>query len=96
MTTKKTTLSIRLDDEQLDKVKEIAAKFRVGEADVIRWAIDALVEYVAHHDGHLHLPIQFDVLWAKVTAAAPAEARDDLPMIAETVTPYKVEKRRAS
>lgn len=71
---KKTTLSIRLDGAQTVQIEALASKFRVKEVDIIRWGIDSLIEYVARHGGHLHLPIDFDAMWTQVRATAPRRA----------------------
>lgn len=58
---KTSAISLRLDADQARQVKVMAEKFGVIDAQIIRWAVDALIAYVARHHGHLHLPIDFDV-----------------------------------
>lgn len=73
--------SVRLDDDQATQIEALAKRFRVKEIDVIRWAVDALIEYVHRHGGKLHLPVDFDAIWQDVQATAE---RNEIALIAET------------
>jgi hypothetical protein len=82
-----TTFTLRLTTTQQDRVKELADRFEVGEAQVIRWGVDALLRYVDRHGGQLHLPIDFDKFWQEVEASAPR-----LALAAESPTSYKAKR----
>ena len=56
---KNSTLNIRLNDEQLAALREIAKKNGTNVSQLVRWSVDALIRYVEHHDGRLILPIDF-------------------------------------
>ena len=64
------TFTLRIPHEQAAKVKELADKFLVTEAQVVRWGLDALIKYVDRHQGQLHLPINFDALWYRSNGEA--------------------------
>jgi hypothetical protein len=72
---KNSPIAVRLDDDQDTAIKHMAERFRVKEIDVIRWAVDALIEYVKIHDGHMHLPIDFGVFWQAVERRALAHSK---------------------
>ncbi len=71
---KTSPISLRLDEAQARQVRALAEKFGVIDAQIIRWAVDALIAYVARHHGHLHLPIDFDVMWNMVRATASSHS----------------------
>lgn len=92
---KTTPFNVRLDDEQAEQVTALAKKFRLKEIDIIRWSIDALIAYVEKHNGHLHLPIDFDTLWEKIIASAPATARDEVTLSGEPKEKFQPTRKRA-
>ena len=75
---KKTALSLRLDPPQLERLQELATRYKVTDANIIRWALDALSDYVAQHRGHCMLPIDFTTLWHLVEKHQPLNYRDAL------------------
>jgi hypothetical protein len=60
---KKTTVSVRVSDEQLAQIETLAKQFDLDKGDVMRWAIEALKNYVAANKGRLHLPLDFKEVW---------------------------------
>jgi len=91
---KNTPFHVRLDDDQAEAVTKLAARFRVKEIDVIRWAIDALIAYVEKHDGHLHLPVDFNALWEKIVLTAPEGTKAGLTTIAGKKKKHSTSERR--
>lgn len=92
---KTSAISLRLDEEQARQVKALADKFGVIDAQIIRWAVDALIEYVARHHGHLHLPIDFDVMWQQVRATAASHHVSLAATLGEEPGDYKAGRRTA-
>lgn len=71
---KTTPISVRLEDDQHAFVQALAKKYRVKDADIIRWAVDALQSYVELHGGNLHLPIDFTKFWVEVEKTAQKQS----------------------
>jgi len=67
--------TLRLPKEQAEQVARIAESLGVSESAVIRWAVDALLQHAAAHDGHLVLPLNLGDQWAKVRPAAEDSPR---------------------
>lgn len=65
------TFTLRIPNDQIGKIKDLAERYKVTDAQIIRWGLDALFQYVERHGGRLHLPIDFDLLWEEVQATAP-------------------------
>lgn len=76
---KNTVTTLRFDDDQSAKLKALASKYKVTDAQIIRWALDALHDYVEAHGGRCMLPIDFDALWTQVQATAPATQPSQSP-----------------
>jgi hypothetical protein len=68
---KTSSISIHLEPEQFAEVQKLAKKFGTNDVQIIRWAIDALREYVALHNGKLHMPIAFDEFWQLIKKTVP-------------------------
>jgi hypothetical protein len=56
---KANAVQYRLTEEQKQIVTEIAKSTGVEEADVVRWAVQALGDYYRHHGNRLVLPLRF-------------------------------------
>jgi hypothetical protein len=52
-------ISVRLDEDQKRRLQQIAKAFRTKEVELIRWAIDGLIEQVKR-DQRLVLPFRLD------------------------------------
>jgi hypothetical protein len=70
---KTSSISIRLEPEQLEDVHRLAVKFGTNDIQIVRWAIDALRDYVALHQGKLHMPIDFEEFWKVAEKKVPAK-----------------------
>jgi len=76
---KKTTIetapfSFRLSATDRVWLEEIAAKNGVDVAQIVRWALEALRQYVDAHDGRLHLPIDIKDFWERAESVRPFPA----------------------
>lgn len=81
---KNSALGVRFEEDQAKQLKELATRFRVKEIDVIRWAVDALIEYVKRSGGKLHLPIDFDAVWQDVRATSE---RNQIALLSDEAPP---------
>ncbi len=77
--TTSTTMSFRLPVADRQWLSDTARANGVEEAQIVRWALEALRQYVDEHAGRLHLPINIRELWTlaqevKPTANEPAAA----------------------
>lgn len=52
-------VGVRISPKQEESIKRMASKYSVPDAQIIRWAIDALDQYEIQNQ-RLHLPIQLD------------------------------------
>jgi hypothetical protein len=52
-------ITVRFDDAEMAKIDELAARYHVSSATIIRWALKALAEYVEAHQGRITLPLDF-------------------------------------
>lgn len=48
-------------------IDDLAKRFRVSSATIIRWAIQALNEYVQQNQGRITLPLDFSEYFAPIT-----------------------------
>jgi hypothetical protein len=62
---------IRFSEGQNAILKRVAAACGVGEADIARWAVDALGDYFEHHGNRLLLPLRFHETFSVVTLPTP-------------------------
>lgn len=58
--------TLRLSREQQEAVTRIAERLGVSESAVIRWAVDALLQYAEAHGGQLILPLDLSQQWERV------------------------------
>jgi hypothetical protein len=52
-------ITVRFEDEEMAKIDELAKRYHVSSATIIRWALKALAEYVEVHQGRITLPLDF-------------------------------------
>ena len=57
MATLKKGITIRFEDEEMAQLEEVAARYHVSSATIIRWALKALLDYVEANDGKITLPM---------------------------------------
>jgi hypothetical protein len=67
----KVNRSIRFDEGQTEKLKALAERYDVPESIIVNWALNALINYVDSHDGHVTLPINFERLWTSAQNTHP-------------------------
>lgn len=53
------SLTIRISEEQLSELREIAKKNGVSVGQLVRWGVDALIRQVERNKGRIVLPIDF-------------------------------------
>ncbi|MGI9162245.1 MAG: hypothetical protein ACR2JI_04880 [Mycobacterium sp.] len=64
-------MSFRLPVADRQWLSDTARANGVEEAQIIRWALEALRQYVDQHGGRLHLPINIRELWTLAQPVAP-------------------------
>jgi hypothetical protein len=52
-------ITVRFEDHEMQKLEELAVRYHVSSATVLRWALQALVEYVGINGGRIFLPLDF-------------------------------------
>jgi hypothetical protein len=70
---------VRIPKADRDWLFEVAERYGVDAAQVIRWAIEAMRKYVDANNGRVHLPIDFREVWKQVEAEAAAAAPAEKP-----------------
>lgn len=59
MATTTHNLTIRMKPEEYQELQHMTERYKVSQATVIRWAIDALHGYIEHNGGRVTLPVDF-------------------------------------
>jgi hypothetical protein len=52
-------ITVRFEDHEMAKLEELASRYHVTSATIIRWALKALAEYVEANGGVIVLPLDF-------------------------------------
>jgi hypothetical protein len=52
-------ITVRFEDHEMAKLDELAARYHVSSATILRWALQALAEYVELNGGRILLPLDF-------------------------------------
>lgn len=60
-------ITVRFEDHEMEKLEELATRYHVSSATVIRWALKALAEYVEVNDGKITLPLDFSSFYQKAS-----------------------------
>jgi hypothetical protein len=68
-------ITVRFEDKEMEKLDELAERYRVTSATVLRWALRALSDYVDLNNGRIMLPLDFGQALAK--KPAPRKGRGD-------------------
>jgi hypothetical protein len=55
-------ITVRFEDEEMARLEELAHRYQVSSATILRWALRALAEYVRIKGGKLVLPLDFSEL----------------------------------
>lgn len=57
-------ITVRFEDDEMAKLEELANRYHVSSATIIRWALKALAEYVDANGGRITLPLDFSAFHA--------------------------------
>lgn len=60
-------ITVRFEDAEMEKLEELASRYHVSSATIIRWALKALAEYVEVNNGRITLPLDFSTVYAKAS-----------------------------
>ena len=52
-------ISVRLSAEQQERLAELSSRLGSNQAMLIRWGVEALLDYVDANDGSLTLPLSY-------------------------------------
>ena len=74
-------ISVRLTTDQQDRLGALAGKLGSNQAMIIRWSVDALLDYVDACDGKLTLPVSYSV----PASPAPTEPHKESPVIERAI-----------
>jgi len=55
-------ITVRFEDHEMARLEQLGARYHVSSATVLRWALQALVEYVEINNGRIVLPLDFSNL----------------------------------
>lgn len=66
-------ITVRFTDEEMKQLEELAERYQVSLATILRWALRALAEYVEHCDGRITLPLDFTRLTPAVLENSSAQ-----------------------
>jgi|694.fasta_scaffold117753_3 hypothetical protein len=78
MATNKKGITIRFEDDEMAKLDELAARYHVSSATIIRWALKALGEYVEANGGKITLPLDFSTFYRKSLEFESLKAAEDV------------------
>lgn len=63
-------LTIRIKPEEYRELQNLTERYKVSQATVVRWAIDALNDYIEKNNGRVTLPVDF----TEILNASPAQS----------------------
>lgn len=72
---KNNPIGVRLKSAQRAGLQRLADKYGVEMVDVLRWAIDALLQYCEAHEGRLVLPVDFNESFTTFPAAQASKKK---------------------
>lgn len=87
MPTNKQGITVRFEDDEMKAIDEMAKRFRVSSATVIRWAIQALNEYVQKNHGRITLPLDFSEYFAPLVRQVELKVAEDAERVADGHSP---------
>jgi TRAP-type C4-dicarboxylate transport system substrate-binding protein len=67
------SFGVRLSKTDREWLEKAAADAGVEVSQLVRWAIDALRQYIDAHEGTLHLPIDIKKFWTVAQEARPEQ-----------------------
>jgi hypothetical protein len=62
MSSPKKGITVRFEDHEMQQLDDLAERYQVTSATIIRWSLRALAEYVRMNDGRIVLPLDFSRL----------------------------------
>jgi hypothetical protein len=80
-------ITVRFEDEEMAKLDELAARYHVSSATIIRWALKALADYVEINNGRIVLPLDFTTFYQQAVTFAELKVADDPGNAASPSTP---------
>lgn len=87
---KNSALSLRLEDALADKLEWLSKRFKVPEAQIIRWAIEALWDYTKTQGDQCMMPINFTKLFASIEKVSGTPAIQDSIRLNEETVAYEI------
>ena len=73
------SFGVRLSTTDREWLERTAAASGVEVSQLVRWAIEALRQYVDAHGGRLHLPIDIETFWVAAQQGKPTAAEQPAP-----------------
>lgn len=56
-------ITVRFEDQEMQQLEELAKRYHVSSATIIRWALKALADYVEVNGGKITLPLDFSAFY---------------------------------
>ena len=93
MATKKQGITVRFDEGEMQELANLAERYRVSSATILRWALRAMGNHVERNEGRLVLPLDFGDAAVEKPAKRPVK-RSSAPGQA-AASPVKAAKKPA-
>lgn len=74
MASEKKGITVRFEDDEMERIALLAKRYNVNPTTIIRWAIIALYDYVEANGGKITLPLDFSKIYESLESAAPRES----------------------
>jgi hypothetical protein len=58
-------ITVRFEDHEMEMLDELAQRYHVTSATIIRWALKALADYVEVNGGRIVLPLDFTTFYER-------------------------------
>jgi hypothetical protein len=55
-------ITVRFEEHEMRKLDELAHRYQVTSATIMRWSLKALYDYVERNEGRIVLPLDFSRL----------------------------------
>jgi hypothetical protein len=86
MSATKKGITVRFEDSEMEQLEALAARYHVSSATIIRWALQALTDYVTANGGRITLPLDFSEFFQQAQTTAHNRLRiadSDPPAVAK-------------
>ena len=93
MANEKQGITVRFDEGEMQELANLAERYRVSSATILRWALRALGNHVERNEGRLVLPLDFGDAAVEKPAKRPVK-RSSAPGQA-AASPVKAAKKPA-